>query len=134
MLSPSLRKAAVLISALDERTADAVLQQMSTEDAAKVRSALIELDEIPADEQQQVLVEFFRQQNAPASPAANDGVEVLLEIDPQLEQAAGAIFFSAPPETNRDEPSFDFLQHVDPKALATVLRGEHPQTVAVVVA
>jgi flagellar motor switch protein FliG len=134
MLSPSLRKAAVLISALDERTADAVLQQMSAEDAAKVRSALIQLDEIPADEQQHVLAEFFHQQSAPASPAPNEDGDVSLEIDPQLEQAVDAVPSPAPPVASRDEPSFDFLQHVEPKALAAVLRGEHPQTVAVVVA
>src|SRR5438045_1403501 len=101
MLSPSLRKAAVLVSALDEPTADAVLQQMSAEDSAKVRSALIELDEIPADEQQQVLSDFFRQQNAPPSPAAHASDDVSLEIDPQLEQAAGEIPTAALPTTSR---------------------------------
>ena len=63
-LSPSLRKAAVLISALDEPTAERILQQMGADDAAKVRSALVELDDIPAEEQQQVLAEFLQQQEA----------------------------------------------------------------------
>src|SRR3954470_10869175 len=89
MLSPSLRKAAVLISALDEPTADAILQQMSADDAAKVRSALIELDEIPADEQQQVLADFLRQQGAPALAAVSTGDDVALELGPQIEAAAG---------------------------------------------
>lgn len=132
MLSPSLRKAAVLISALDEPTADAILQQMSPDDAAKVRSALIELDEIPADEQQQALADFLRQQGAPAV-VATDSNEVSLEIDPQFEATAYQPPSPAPPALSHDEPSFDFLQHVEPKALAAVLGREHPQTVAVVV-
>src|SRR5438876_1284328 len=130
MLSPSLRKAAVLISALDEPTADALFQQMRPDDAAKVRSALIELNEIAPDEQQQVLADFLRQQGAPASTEASAGDDVSLEIDPQIEAAADNIRSPAPPAVNCEEPSFDFLQAVDPKALAVVLSREHPQTVA----
>src|SRR4051812_42945744 len=134
MLSPSLRKAAVLISALDEPTADAILQQMSPDDAAKVRSALIELDEIPADEQQQVLTAFLHQQQAPAPAASTASDDVSLEIDPQLEAAAADPPLFRPLASNVEESPFDFLHHVDPKALAVVLSREHPQTVAVVVA
>src|SRR5438477_9836622 len=104
MLSPSLRKAAVLVSALDEPTADAILQQMSPEDAAKVRRALIELDEIPADEQQQVLADFLRQQGAPAPPDASAGDDVSLEINPQIEAGADSIPSPAPPPVNHEEP------------------------------
>src|SRR5438105_13897513 len=109
MLSPSLRKAAVLISALDEPMADAILQQMSADDAAKVRSALIELDEIPADEQQQVLADFLRQQgaHAPATPPSSD--DVALDLDPRLEAAADEVVL--PPPDSSEQSSFDFLQH-----------------------
>jgi flagellar motor switch protein FliG len=133
MLSPSLRKAAVLISALDEPTADAILQQMSPDDAAKVRSALIELDEIPADEQQRALADFFRQQGARAMTATNSSDDVSLEMNPQFEAVAYAPPSPALPVVSHEESSFDFLQHVDFKALAALLRGEHPQTVAVVI-
>jgi flagellar motor switch protein FliG len=135
-LPPSLRKAAVLISALDEREADALLQQMGDENAAKVRSALFELHDISAAEQQQVLAEFLQAQNRSSQPDSNDG-GVDLEINPEVEAAAEA--FSPPSEPNRAaaielEPSFDFLADVDAKAIATVLSRELPQTAAVVVA
>src|SRR5437762_700170 len=120
MLPPSLRKAAVLVSALDEPTADAILQQMRPEEAAKVRRALIELDEIPADEQQQVLADFLRQQGAPAFTEASAADDVSLQIDSQIEAAADNTRSPAPPAVNREEPSFDFLQAVDPQALAVV--------------
>jgi len=131
-LSPALRKAAVLIAALDERAAEAILQQMSTDDAAKVRSALVELDDVPPDEQRHVLAEFLREQGAPALAATADD-EVALELDPAIEAAASVSRAEAPvlPTT---EPSFDFLRRVDPKAIAIILNHEHPQTVAVVVA
>jgi flagellar motor switch protein FliG len=137
-LPPSLRKAAVLISALDDGAADALLSQMSHEDAAKVRSALVELDEIPADEQQQVLADFLAQQGAPAvAPEVTGDVE--LDLDPHLEAAAArshpveAASALLPEPANRESP-FSFLKDVEPNAIAAVLNREHPQTVAVVVA
>src|SRR6478735_4272486 len=96
-LPPSLRKAAVLISALDEREADALLQQMSAEDAAKVRSALVELQDVAADEQQQVLAEFLRAQSRSQQPQQDDG-GVDLEINPAVEAAIDS-FVAPEPQT-----------------------------------
>jgi flagellar motor switch protein FliG len=139
-LAPSLRKAAVLISALDERSADALLAQMGPEQAAQVRSALMVLDDIPADEQQQVLAEFFHRSGSSAAAADQD---VSLEIsdagdaksaptrawrDPASDRLS-----TAAPDEPIEAPSFDFLAQVDARALALVLSREHPQTVAVVV-
>ena len=136
-LLPSLRKAAVLISALDEREADAILQQMSKEDAAKVRSALVELQDVPAAEQEQVLADFLQAKKHAHRPE-NDGGGVDLEIDPAVEAAAENLTPTHTPNvastTNDDRATFDFLADVDAKAIATVLSRELPQTAAVVVA
>ena len=135
-LSPSLRKAAVLISALEEREADALLLQMGEEHAAKVRNALVELQDISSDEQHQVLTEFLQAQGSSRVSADNDG-GVDLEIDPAVEAAIATL---SPPQTATvsspidQQPSFDFLADVDAKAIATVLNRELPQTTAVVVA
>jgi flagellar motor switch protein FliG len=136
-ISASLRKAAVLISALDDDSAEAVLRQMSADDAAKVRSTLVELDPVSADEQQQVLAEFLGRQSAQSSAPPTDD-EVALELNPDVEAAAGV---SSPTfgeaSANRSPPPanpFAFLEHVDPQAIADVLGREHPQTAAVVVA
>jgi flagellar motor switch protein FliG len=127
----------VLISALDDIAADAILQQMSTDDAAKVRSALVELDDIPAEEQQRVLGDFLRQQGAMPRAATSDGDDVALELDPAVEAAAASIPElpeAAVPLAEEKETLFAFLDHVEPKTLATLLAGELPQTVAFVVA
>jgi flagellar motor switch protein FliG len=134
-LSPSLRKAAVLISSLDESAADAILQQMSSEDAAKVRSALMELDDIPSAEQQQVLADFLRQQGASNGLLAEAGVE--LDLDPAVEVRAGQVAVTlaqaAAAPVSETEPPLAFLEHIDPQSIAQLLRHEHPQTAAVVV-
>jgi flagellar motor switch protein FliG len=136
-LSPALRKAAILISALDEREAEALLQQMGEDNAAKVRSALVELEDVSAAEQREVLAEFLGVQNR-LKPGEQDDGGVELEIDPAIEAAAEKI---APPKTalvgdtiSHEELPFDFLADVDAKAIATVLSRELPQTTAVVIA
>ncbi len=138
MLSPSLRKAAVLIASLDEQSADALLRPMSTDDAAKVRSALVELDEIPADEQQRVLADFLHRQGAPALVVNATDDDVSLDLDPDVEAAAAqptlppSLQLYAPlAEITEPEP-FAFLEQVDAKAIAAVLSRELPQTAAVV--
>lgn len=128
MLPPSLRKAAVLLSSLDADTADAILGQMPPEDAAKVRSALMELDSIPADEQQQVLADFLGRQ----SPLAASAADVELMLDPAVEESAATASMLGT-KTPCEDTSFAFLEDVSPRAIAAVIQNEHPQTAAVVI-
>ncbi len=124
-LSPTLRKAAVLISALDDRSADALLEQMGPEQAAKVRSALAALDEIPPAEQEAVLAEFLRQQ-APGGPAGTDNAaDVSLELHSAGEPPAARPATASP---------LAFLRDVAPQHLARVLKSEQAQTIAAVIA
>ncbi|MEX2026204.1 MAG: FliG C-terminal domain-containing protein, partial [Pirellulaceae bacterium] len=112
------RKAAILVSLLEARDADALLEPMGDELAAQVRQAVMELDDVTAKEQEQVLAEFFGRGDTIDS--ADGGVEMELsavELPP------------APPR-----PTFDFLASVPPTAIADVLGAEQPQTIAVVVA
>jgi len=134
-LPPSLRKAAVLVSVLDDRAAEAILEAMSPDEAAKVRSALMELDDISASEQSSVLAEFMRQQGSPAL-AADSTDDVSLQLDPAVEAQAGKIETASPQTsaTGSIDPPLAFLADVPTSALADVLRREHPQTAAVVIA
>ena len=129
-MSPTLRKAAVLISALDDRTADALLEQMGPDQAAKVRSALVELDDIPAAEQQAVLAEFMRQQGGKNTTESTDDVSLELGSAPETTTPLAKAAEATPAEIS----PLAFLVNVSPLHLARVLRNEQPQTVAVVVA
>jgi flagellar motor switch protein FliG len=132
-LPPSLRKAAVLISALDERAAEALLTQMGSEQSAKVRNALMELDDIPAAEQQQVLAEFMHEQGAPTADISLTTGDVELELGPHALRVA-----SVPPPriSERQDLSspFKFLENVPVEPLANLMRCEQPQTIAAVIA
>ena len=61
-MSPALRKAAILISALDTPAADRLLEQMGAQQAALVRSAVVELTHIDPQEEDDILGEFFGRQ------------------------------------------------------------------------
>lgn len=137
----ALRKAAILISTLDDRTADALLDQMGPEQAARVRNAIMQLDDIPPQEQEQVIAEFLnRGPAAPAQVAAEDGVELSESLVRRMEQSAvtyASALGMAPPQQSPRRPDrqpFEFLRNVDSSILARLLGREHPQTIAVVMA
>ncbi len=48
-----IRKAAILVACLDRAAADAVLEQLSPEQAQRMRQAVVVLDEIPPGEQRE---------------------------------------------------------------------------------
>jgi flagellar motor switch protein FliG len=128
MMNPSLRKAAILVTALDGAAADQLLEQMGQQQAARVRSAVMELDEVDPAEQEAVLAAFFG--NAPAREAER-GVELELssESAAPLRQSS-----AAGSSTLGTERRFEFLQRASGDELARKLEREHPQLIAVVAA
>jgi len=118
----------VLISALDDSTADALLDQMDSQQAAKVRCALMELDDIPAAEQQSVLSEFLQQQNASAADTSSE--DVSLELNATPEPPAAVPEQIAAPTISQP---LAFLQDVAPQYLARALQHEQSQTIAVII-
>lgn len=112
------------------RSADALLEQMPADQADRVRSALLELDDIPEAVQEQVIAEFL--QNGGKLPAlkteSEEGVELELS-------SAATPFESLPPySASAPLPPFHFLREASAGLLAEFLRQEHPQTVAVILA
>lgn len=129
MSSPtSIRKAAILVSILDSRNSDALLEQMEPELAQRVRDAVMDLDEISPREQQEVMAEFLGQPTEmDGSVAPDDGVE----LSPHLAERLAS---DSRTHQRASEPPFHFLRDADPALLARHLQPEHPQTIAVVIA
>jgi flagellar motor switch protein FliG len=123
----ALRKAAILVSALDHRTADVLLERIPEEQATRIRNAVLQLSDVSDEEQQIVLREFLRAGNSPA-PGPDEGVE----LDESLVQKIAA----APAERREAAapPLFRTLQLAAPESLAQHLQQEHPQIIAVVLA
>lgn len=129
-LSPAIRKAAILVAALDERSAETLLEQMGAEVAAVVRSAIVELGDVSANEQDEVLGEFFRGQQS--ATRSSDGVELEESLIRRIDNEQTAAVRPLAAATSRSKP-FSFLRRVPSEALAQALLREHPQTIATVV-
>jgi len=123
-LTPSLRKAAILISALDTSTADRLLDQMGPAQAARVREAVMQLDGVDPAEQEAILAEFFA---GPTKVSSDDG-------GVELAVSAASASTRRASEAPAVHPRFQFLQEASGEELARRLRGEHPQLMALVVA
>ncbi len=126
-LSPSLRKAAVLIRSLDADSAASLLAQLSAEEARELRAAVQSLGPIDPEERADVLAEFRRAVPIAAKPAA-DGVEVAFTSQ------AKADLIPAPTMASIATPSkrFEFLDDAPIRDLVPFLTREHVQTIAVV--
>ncbi|MFV1966404.1 MAG: FliG C-terminal domain-containing protein [Pirellulaceae bacterium] len=132
-MPPSLRKAAILVAALDRQCADALLEEMGPEDAARVRAAVMDLDDVSEEDQQQVMADFIRC-GPQTTFVDSSGIELddslakPLANDPIVPETAAAE--SGTPEP----PPFRFLHEATTDGLAKHLQREHPQVIAVVVA
>ena len=103
---PGIRKAAVLVASLGTADADAVLERLGPEQAARVRRAVVDLGEISPREQRRIVDEFHR----------------VGTMVPE-KQPAGIELTDRP---------FSFLQEAEGEKLAGVLMAERPQTIALV--
>jgi flagellar motor switch protein FliG len=136
-----LRKAAILISALDDASADKLLDQMSEAQARLVRDQILALDEIDPEVQKEVLQEFFAAQQ-PGTATTHEaepetttakvkGVE--LDLSPQREPTTETYTAGWASRDGNLNP-FGFLSELDSQVLSEALLREHPQTMAVVLA
>ncbi len=131
-----LRKAAVLVASLDTAAADAVLDQLTPEQARQVREMVVEMDDIDQGEQRRVIDEFRGQGAGSGEQGATSsgrGVEWM--------PSAPYSVLPAPPPAARvpgPPPPFHFLH--DPEywvpreaeKLVRALGSERPQTIALV--
>jgi flagellar motor switch protein FliG len=138
-----IRKAAVLVSSLDRRTADMVLEQMDRKEAQLVREAMVRLEAIDAREQQSIIEEFLR--NGPKRPEpSSPGIELAPQLARRLGAAVPDAFEPAgataqppakPPADdarNGESKPFRFLQSAKHDKLVQLLLTERPQTIALV--
>lgn len=124
--SDKLRKAAILISALDTDAADRLLDQMPAEQAAAVRHWMVELDTIDPEEQRSAMAEFVR--------SARGSTFETWSLPRSLPATIAPAKPHVKPPTTAAEPGrpFEFLDQASTEAVMPLLGGEHPQTIALV--
>ncbi len=129
---PKLRKAAILLLALDSDASGAILQQMPPKGVEEVTRELASMGPVPQALRDGVLEEFYNLAVA-QSWACEGGLErarslLMSGLDPaEAERIMGSIS-----QHVRKTP-FSFLQKAESQNLLTFIQDEHPQTIALIV-
>ncbi len=124
----SLRKAAILLAALDCKTADEMLEQLGPQQEQRMRLEIVDLGDVDPQEQRRVVDEFMRvgpmmPQQEPAGVDLS-GCEGKRWSPPKMVDEKKCVGRSSRP--------FRFLHDAETERLARVLTSERPQTIALV--
>ncbi|QDU72186.1 flagellar motor switch protein FliG [Mucisphaera calidilacus] len=127
-----LRKAAILLLALDEEASAIMLSQLSPKGVEEVTRELASIGDIPADVRDGVLREFYdiAVANTWAREGGLDYARKLLQKSLSPEDANRIIQQIS--QQVRKTP-FAFLQKAESTNLLTFIQDEHPQTIALIV-
>ena len=116
-------KVAILVSALGEDLGKTVLESMNPESAKRLQTRLADVGSAPRETVDDVIREFVhfavRREATQASPRSQG--------KPTEEDTEGE-------ETKVERSLFEVLEKMDSKVLADFTKGEHPQTIALILA
>ncbi|HVY64332.1 MAG TPA: flagellar motor switch protein FliG [Gammaproteobacteria bacterium] len=126
-------RAAILLMTLGEQTAAAVLRHMDVEEVQKLGSAMAGLADVPRERVTDVLGQLLVavQGKTSIGIGGNDYLRKVLN-DSLGERRASALLGRI--VKGRDSTGIDALKWMDPRAVAEVVKDEHPQIVATILA
>ena len=122
----SLHKVAILVASLDEASAERLLASLPAQQARAVRLHLDELTDIDPDEQREIVADF-RRSLARSSEPSSAGVELEASLLERIDHQDYSIASATVPCG-----LFEALTTDDVETLATMMKSESTQTVAVV--
>lgn len=126
------QKAAMLLLQLGRDRAARVIAQMDVHEIEEVTAEILRLDRVDQGQADAVLEEFYAVSiDGPGIGGGRNLAQQLLEASMGAEQAAGMIERL---QTTLAGQPFDFLQQADARQVLSLLSGEHPQTIALVLA
>jgi flagellar motor switch protein FliG len=122
------QKAAILLRAIGEEAAAAVMKTLDPKDIRKLGSFMKETANITKQEEDSVIAEF--EQASSSGEVQFEGREFMEAI---LKKALGPEKAARMMESlnTKTYPGIDALKWVDPRTVAQILKIEHPQTIAV---
>lgn len=128
-----VQKAAILVAVLDDEAATAIFRHLPEEDVQRIAREISHLPRVPTEVSQQVLEEYHRMTGA-RELLTEGGRETARRLLTKAlgEVSAKTILHQLMRVDELDAGRAESLQKVDPKHLARLLEGEHPQTVALV--
>lgn len=127
---PGVKKAAILLLTMDDDLSKEILKDLEEDEIEMIGKEISSLRLIPESMVTRVHDEFMRKlgQRNRNVVGGEDRFKSLIKKsfgDEKAEEFLGGL------ESKRGMPG-EFLRRCDPKLLANILRGEHPQTIALV--
>jgi len=127
-----IRKAAILMLALDEEAATLLLKQLEPRQVEQVTRELAGIGEVPKKVRDSVVQEFYELALA-QSWASEGGLEYARSLlSKSLDPAEADRIMQHISQQVRKTP-FSFLQKAETQNLLTFIQDEHPQTIALIV-
>lgn len=127
------QKVAVVLMQMDRANAAAVMRQFSEQEAGEIAAELVRLRRVDSEVAQRALAEVHELASSGASGThgGKDFAAGLLEASFGSEKATTVLERIASTSAGR---SFEFLAAAEPTQLVSLLDGELPQTIALVIA
>lgn len=128
------QKAAILCMALGAEHAAKITQKLSTEEAEQISFEIAKMERVPPERAESVLHEWIESTVA-AEALATGGVDYAREVLEKafnVQKAQGILKRIV--SQLADSTGFRRLRNADPQQIANMLRNEHPQTIALILA
>ncbi|WP_448070891.1 flagellar motor switch protein FliG [Georgenia yuyongxinii] len=128
------QKAAVVLLQIGHERAAKVLAELSEQEVEEITAEIVRIENVPQGTADAVMKEFHRQLSTGAPTIGHGGLSYaqrLLEASFGPEKAAGVLNRLS---TMMAGQPFDFLQQADARQVQSLISGEHPQTMALVLA
>jgi flagellar motor switch protein FliG len=124
-----LQKAAVLLTALPEEEAAAVLSRLDAKQVEQVSIEICRLRSVSSDQQEQVILAFA--DSSPSDASDSGGIDRAKAL---VQRALGAKAAGTLDNIRQsiEEVPFAFLRNVDSQNILTYVVEEHPQTIALI--
>lgn len=132
-ISAGARKAAIFLLLMGEDFATELFKQMNEMEIKTAAMAMAEIDEITPEEMEAVLNQFLEnfEEETSLYIEGNSFLKSVLEQTAGVEKAG--LIMKELEEERRGKP-FDWSRHVNLSTLVTYVRGEHPQTISMILA
>jgi flagellar motor switch protein FliG len=134
-LLPGIKKAAILVVAIGDELGKKVLQNLPDSDVQRLTEEIADLRNVPPEASLQVMEEFFEMLET-QQYMMHGGLEYAtkLLVESFGKQRAEDLLALVKRAQEASQGDLAMLQKVDPQQLGKFLDGEHPQTVALVLA
>ena len=126
------KKAAIALLSLGEDASASILRNLTTEEIKELSLQMSYIQSVKKDLSDELLQEFtamFRSEGG-VNVAGEEFVRNVLPSVMELEQAREVL---AEIDERKQKIPFKHLRDIDPRLLAGFIKGEHPQTIAIIV-